>query len=144
VNAVRRLSTVAESERTLSEALKTRLHPVLTQCADIDSRADRTSKPCLLLSCYQAVDCLCFAHPALAFAKRDRRKDKPTAPTENSEQIRCGRCADLHDRGRFARWRPGCRSCCGCGSLFADRMRRRDKVIASRSDLACPVLLIAD
>jgi hypothetical protein len=26
------------------------------KCADIDSRADRTSKPCLLLSCYQAVD----------------------------------------------------------------------------------------
>jgi hypothetical protein len=33
----------------------------------------------------------------------DRRKDKPTAPAVNFEQIRCGRCADLHDRSRFAR-----------------------------------------
>ncbi len=69
MNAVRRLSTVVESERTLLKRLKTRLHLVLTQCADIDSRADRTSKPCLLLSCYQAVGGLRSASPALSFAK---------------------------------------------------------------------------
>jgi hypothetical protein len=56
VSAVRRLSAGVESERTLAEPLKTSLHLVLTQCADNDSRADRTSKPCLLLSCYRAVD----------------------------------------------------------------------------------------
>jgi hypothetical protein len=33
----------------------------------------------------------------------DRRKDKPTVPAVNSEQIRCGQCAGLYDRSRFAR-----------------------------------------
>lgn len=56
-------------ERTLPEPRKTRLHLVLTQCADIDSRADRTTKPCLLLSCYQAVDVSRLVSRALSFAK---------------------------------------------------------------------------
>jgi len=87
VSAVKRLSTVVESERTLPEPLKTRLHLVLTQCADIDSRADRTSKPCLLLSCYQAVGCLRLAGPALSFAKPPSDKTRPSRTRAGSARI---------------------------------------------------------
>ncbi len=77
-------------------------------CHTTDRRA-----PCAL---YPAIKrSVVCASPVLRYPSpnRDRRKDKPTAPTVNSEQIRCGRCADLHDRSRFARWRPGRRSCRG-------------------------------
>jgi hypothetical protein len=63
--------------RTLPEPRKTRLHLVLTQCADIDSRADRPSKPCLLLSCYQAVGGLRSGVPFSLLAKL--RSDKSQA-----------------------------------------------------------------
>jgi hypothetical protein len=70
-----------QSERTLLKLPKNGLHLVLTQCADIDSRADRPSKPCLLLSCYQAVGSLRLASPALSFAKppSDKSRDKQNA-----------------------------------------------------------------
>ena len=70
-----------QSERTLLKLPKNGLHLVLTQCADIDSRADRPSKPCLLLSCYQAVGGLRLAGPALSFAKppSDKDQDKQNA-----------------------------------------------------------------
>jgi hypothetical protein len=76
VSAVRRLSTGVESERTLPKPPKTSLHLVLTQCADSNSRADRSSKPRLLLSCYQAVGCLRLAGPALSFAKPPSDKNQ--------------------------------------------------------------------
>ena len=76
MNAVRRLSPVVKSERTLLKLPKNGLHLVLTQCADTSSRADRPSKPCLLLSCYQAVGCLRLAGPALSFAKPPSEKDQ--------------------------------------------------------------------
>jgi hypothetical protein len=51
------------------EPPKTRLHLVPTQCADIGSRPDRTGKPRLLLSCYQAVDVPRLVSRALSFDK---------------------------------------------------------------------------
>jgi hypothetical protein len=69
LNTVRKLDRGVESERTLPELVKTCLHLALAQCADSDSRADRVSKPRLLLSCYQAVDVLRFASRAPFFDK---------------------------------------------------------------------------
>jgi hypothetical protein len=78
LSAIRKLGMGIQSARTLLKLPKNGSHLVLTQCADIDSRADRPSKPCLLLSCYQAVGGLRHAGPALSFAKppSDNNHDK--------------------------------------------------------------------
>ncbi len=81
LSAIRKLGMGIQSERTLLKLPKNGLHLVLIQCADIDSRAHRNSKPCLLLSCYQAVGGLRLAGPALSFAKppSDKNQDKQNA-----------------------------------------------------------------
>ena len=75
-----RIEHVDEIAQPRDALPKNGLHLVLTQCADIDSRADRPSKPCLLLSCYQAVGGLRLAGPALSFAKppSDKNQNKLT------------------------------------------------------------------
>ena len=76
LSAIRKLSTDIQSERTLLKLPKNGLHLVLTQCADSNSRANRTSKPCLLLSCCQAVGGLRLAGRALSFAKLRSGKNR--------------------------------------------------------------------
>jgi hypothetical protein len=78
LSGVRRLSTGVESERTLPEPLKTFPHLVLTQCADTSSRADRPSKPCLLLSCYRSVGSLVLADLARSLAELRSNKTETT------------------------------------------------------------------
>lgn len=119
VNAVRRLRTVVEGERTLPESPKTRLHLVLTQCANIDSRADRTCKPCLLLSCYQAVGGLRLAGPALSFAKppSDKNQDKQNASSCGADLAPVdipGLCRPQMQLMFLSRSRTERRSCRGC------------------------------
>jgi hypothetical protein len=142
VNAVRRLSTVVESERTLPEPRKTRLHLVLTQCADIDSRADRTSKPCLLLSCYQAVGGLRLAGPALSCAKppSDKNQDKQDASrfgVDLAQLIsrvfvdrRCSSCL-LVDRGQNAGAAAVAPVVCNSGAGRCQADRSQSDVIMS-------------
>jgi hypothetical protein len=76
LSAIRKLGMGIQSERTLLKLPKSGLHLVLTQCADIDSRANRPSKPCLLLSCYQAVEVSCLVHRAPFYDKLRSGKNR--------------------------------------------------------------------
>jgi len=78
------------------------------RCHTTDRGAPCAFYPALKRSVVCASPVLCYPSPNC-----DRRKVKPTAPVVNSEQIRCGRGAELHDRSRFARWRPGRWNCRG-------------------------------
>jgi hypothetical protein len=114
LSAIRKLGMGIQSERTLLKLPKSGSHLVLTQCADIDSRANRPSKPCLLLSCYQAVGCLRLAGPAPSFAKppSDKGQDKRDTSRFSADlaqlicrvfvERRCSSCLVV-DRGQNAR-----------------------------------------
>jgi hypothetical protein len=105
---------------------KNGLHLALTQCADIDSRADRHSKPCLLLSCYQAVDVLCLAGPALSFANCDQAKTRRNRP---GSKRRAGSLQSL--------WRP-------LGRLSARHVRQIDRGQDAGTAAAVPVARRSD
>jgi len=89
-----------QSERTLLKLPKNGLHLVLTQRADSNSRADRTSKPRLLLSCHRSVGGLRLASPALSYAKLRSDKDqaKRLDSSLRAESFRpvCRLFGDLH------------------------------------------------